>query len=304
MMQRPGFLALFKTSDGKIYWPRVVLAFGLIFGPLILLLSTISSPTPRNITLLFSILTSGLYALVLYLARDRWIPLLVRHPLRNACLLGIFNAAMVETIFWVCERLVGTTGVAASSNLLLDLIITMPWYIGMVVMFVYAQDRRRFSVSVVLLLGAVYELGADGYCGRHALWRWAYSRQVHGYYLALAYWEFIPVYASMVLPTALLVDQAKIKHLPSHPAWVYALLPLVWLIPYTIYLFILLVVMQRMYRLRISSITISSFYRSLPFRHLYPSRHPYTPSPSSRNSRLTAYTGIWRDNPDLLPSIK
>ena len=243
-MQRPNFLALFKTSDGRIYWLRVLLAFGFVFGPLILLLSTISSPTPRNITLLLSIITSGLYALMLYLTRDRWIPLLARHPLRNACLLGIFNAAMVETIFWIYERLVGATGVAASSNLPLDLIITMPWYIGMVVIFVYAQDHRRFSISIVLLLGAVYELGADGIVGGLIFGGGLFSPGAW-VLLVLAYWEFIPVYASMVMPTALLVNQAKIKPLPPHPTWAYALLPLVWLVPYTVYLFILLVIMQR-----------------------------------------------------------
>jgi hypothetical protein len=243
MMQRPKFLALFKTSDGKIYWPHIVLAFGLIFGPLILLLSTISSPTPRNITLLLSILTSGLYALVLYMSRDRWIPLLTGHPLRNACLFGIFNAAMVETIFWVCERLVGATGVAASSNLPLDLIITMPWYIGMVVIFVYAQDRRRFSVSTVLLLGAVYELGADGIVGGMLFGGGLFSPGAW-VLLALAYWEFIPVYASMVLAPALLIDKAPKKPSPSYPAWVDALSPLVWLIPYAIFLLCLFLTMQ------------------------------------------------------------
>jgi hypothetical protein len=242
-MKQPHFTALFRDAGGKLRWPRLLLAFGLVFGPLILLLSTWSDPTLRNITLLLSILSSGLYALILYLARDRWMPLLARHPLRNACLFGIFNAVAVETIFWTYERLLGASGVAASFNLLLDLIITMPWYVGMVILFVRAQDRRRFSPAIVLLLGAVYELGADGIVGGMIFGGGLFSPGAW-LLLALAFWEFIPVYASMMLPPALLIGKVPKKPSPSYPAWVDALSPLAWLIPYAIYLLALFVIIQ------------------------------------------------------------
>ncbi len=170
-------------------------------------------------------------------------PLLARHPLRNACLFGIFNAVAIETLFWAYERLLGASGVAASSNLLLDLIITMPWYIGMVIIFTRAQDRRRFSPATVLLLGAVYELGADGIVGGMIFGGGLFSAGAW-VLLALAVWEFIPVYASMVLAPALLIDKAPKKPSPSYPAWVDALSPLVWLIPYAIFLLCLFVTMQ------------------------------------------------------------
>jgi hypothetical protein len=232
--------AVFIKTSGNISWSRVLLAFGLIFGPLILVLSTAAQPTPRNVTLLFSILSGGLYALAFYLTRKWWLPLLAAHPVRNACLMGIFNAAMIETIFWAIERLVGASGVAASSNLALDLLITMPWYIGMVVIFVWAQDRRHFPLAVVLLLGAVYETGADGFIGGMIFGGGLFSPGAW-VLLALAFWEFIPVYASMVMPPALVVDQNTREPAPAYPAWRDALSPLLWLIPFAIYLAIVLV---------------------------------------------------------------
>lgn len=242
-MQRPRFTTLLRNADGKLQWPRILLAFGLTFGPLILVLSTWSDPTVRNITLLLSILSSGVYAFILYITRDRWMPLLARHPLRNACLFGIFNAVVVETIFWAYERFLGASGVAASSNLLLDLIITMPWYIGMVVIFVRAQDRRRFSIATVLLLGAVYELGADGIVGGMIFGGGLFSPGAW-VLLALAFWEFIPVYASIVFVPTLLIDKAPLKPARSYPAWVDALSPMAWLVPYTIFLLALFLTLQ------------------------------------------------------------
>ncbi len=232
--------ALFKKTSGKISWSRVLLAFGLVFGPLILILSTAAQPTPKNVTLLFAILSSGLYALAFYLTRKWWLPLLANHPIRNACLLGIFNAAAVETIFWAIEQLMGASGVAASPNLALDLLITMPWYIGMVIIFVWAQNRRHFSIAKVLLLGAVYETGADGFIGGMIFGGGLFSPGAW-VLLALAFWEFIPVYASMVMPPALVADQNKREPAPAYPAWRDALSPLLWLIPYAIYLLIILV---------------------------------------------------------------
>jgi len=225
-------------------WRSIILAFGLIFGPLILVLSAISGPTPRNLTLMCAILSSGLYGLMLYLSRARWAPRLSKHPLRNAIMLGVFNAALVETIFWAWERLLGASGVAASPNLAADLVITMPWYAGMAAIFVWAQNRRRFSNAAVLLLGGVYELGADGIVGG-MIFGGGLLNPGAWVLLALAYWEFIPVYSSMVLPAALLVNVNKRPSLPAYPAWVDAILPLPWLIPYTIYIVILLVILSK-----------------------------------------------------------
>lgn len=225
-------------------WPPVILAFGLLFGPAILILSTISDPSPRNLTLMCAILSSGIYGLMLYLSRAWWAPPLSKRPLRNAILLGSFNAALVESLFWAWERLLGAGGVAASPALAADLIITMPWYIGMAAIFAWAQNRRRFSNAAVLLLGGVYELGADGFVGGMIFGGGLLNPGTWAL-LALAYWEFIPVYSSMVLPAALLTDKSEKPPRPGYPPLVDALLPLLWLVPYALYLAILLVILSR-----------------------------------------------------------
>jgi hypothetical protein len=166
--------------------------------------------------------------------------------MHNAALLGIANAVVVETLFWIAERLMGATGIAASDNLLLDLVITMPWYIGMVMIFVRVQNRRRFPAAVILLLGALYEMGADGVVGGQIMpLLMGEQIDVLGAWLALVllmFWQFIPVYSSMVLPPAWLIETIPAEPPPDSPAWLDALKPLLWLIPYCVYLMGLLIV--------------------------------------------------------------
>jgi hypothetical protein len=44
-------------------------------------------------------------------------------------------------------------------------VYTLPWYAGMVWIFVRVQRRERFPAAAVLLWGAAYEAGADGIVG-------------------------------------------------------------------------------------------------------------------------------------------
>ncbi|NOY99515.1 MAG: hypothetical protein GXP40_10020 [Chloroflexi bacterium] len=182
--------------------PGIVLA--ILWGLLFMAIGAVTEPTPENLTLLLSITASGLYTLGLFVTRPIWLPFLSGRPLRNAALLGIFNAAAIETLFLVIEKITGAKGVAAHPNLLLDLIMTMPWYVMMVITFVKVQHRRRFAPAVVLLLGAVYELGADGIVGPLIGLLFG-DTQIFTleYWLLLGLagvWAFIPVYSSMVLP--------------------------------------------------------------------------------------------------------
>jgi uncharacterized membrane protein len=229
-------------------WPRRILIAGLIWGMLVLIFGYVSDPTRENLTYLFAIPGSGLYTLALYWTRRRWLPLLARRPLRNAMLLGIVNAAVIEALFLVLQTLFGAQGIAAHPDLLLDWLITMPWYTGMVVIFVRAQNRWRFAAAVVLLLGAVYETGADGTVGGqivpliigepvNLIETWVFLA-------ALAFWQFIPVYSSMVLPPAWVIGTLPAPGAESKGirAFLAALTPLLWLIPYTVYVIVVLVI--------------------------------------------------------------
>ena len=116
----------------------------------------------------------------------------------------------------------------------------------MVITFTRVQHQRRFSSATVLLLGAVYETGADGIVaqvigipfGDTQLFNPAYWIFLAG----LVFWQFILVYSSMVLPPAWVLDQAPRPDPMPEPAWKDALRPLLWLIPFTAYLFVLLLI--------------------------------------------------------------
>ncbi len=215
---------------------------GSLWGGGILLFAVILEPTPENITLAVSILLSGVYTWILFLTRGIWLKGLSKTPVINAVLLGSINAIVIETLFLFVEKAFGASGVAAHPNLLIDLLMTMPWYIGMVWIFVRVQKKERFSWSGVLLLGAVYELGADGFVGGVILPAVMGNPTNIIFFLVFtalaAFWQFIPVYSSMVLPASWILESMPSN--PEKPRWRQGLFPLLWLIPFTIYLIVFL----------------------------------------------------------------
>lgn len=221
-------------------WPRRVVIVGVAWALAALLFGTIKEPTPKGLAVIVAIPASGLYTLALYGTRRLWLPRLARRPVRNAILLGIFNAAVVETMFLVMEKITGAVGVAAHPNLIADLLITMPWYVPMIWTFVRVQNRRHFAAVTVLLLAGLYESGADGVL---AMWllpvvtgKMTPLNPVLLLLPTVMFWGFIPVYSSFLLPPAWVLEAA---HLPGEPAapplphaWLDAMKPLFWLIPY------------------------------------------------------------------------
>jgi hypothetical protein len=230
-------------------WWNILIGLGITWGLLVTVIAAASEPTPENLTLMLAIWGAGLYTLVLRLTRSWWLPRLAKRPLRNAVLLGAFNAAVIETEFLVFEKIVGAQGVAAHPNLIVDLLMTMPWYILMCLTFVKVQNRRRFPGATVLFLGGLYELGGDGivgsllgvFFGDLQLFTIAYWVQM----VLLFFWAFIPVYSSMVLPPSWLIQATPVPtERQSTPAWRDALKPMLWLIPFTVYLVVFLLIIS------------------------------------------------------------
>jgi hypothetical protein len=206
-----------------------------------LLFVTVKEPTPKGIAVMVAIAASGLYTLLLYATRRLWLTRLARRPVRNAILLGIFNAAVVETFFLIMEKVMGATGVAAHPNLIADLAITMPWYVPMIWTFVRVQNRRHFAAAIVLLLAGLYETGADGLLAGWLLpvVTGKMGPLDPGFWIllpAVMFWGFIPVYSSLLLPPAWVLEAARAPGesaaAPLPHAWRDALKPLFWLIPY------------------------------------------------------------------------
>jgi hypothetical protein len=224
-------------------WPRRIIRIGLIYAGLLLFLMLFGEDsTPEDKTVAIATTCSGLYTLLLGRTRRWWLPRLSRRPLRNAMILGCINAAVIETLFLVIEKLMGAEGVAASPNLLLDLLGTMPWYVGMVVIFVRVQNRRRFSPWIVLLLGGIYEIGGDGLLGG-TLSGDLFNPLAPLMLVGVMMWLFIPIYSSMVMPPSWLIETAPPPDPPLAPAWRDALRPLLWLFPTLIYILVWMVVL-------------------------------------------------------------
>ncbi len=222
-----------KFVLGGILW-------GLAFSFFVVFLE----PTPENLTLAVSITLSGLYTGLLFLTKKFWLKGFSRKPVRNAILFGSFNAAVIETLFLFVEKAFGASGVAAHPNLLIDLLITMPWYIGMVWIFVKIQEKERFPLAAVLLIGAVYEMGADGIVGGVIMpgIMGTPVNLIEFTVLALlaAFWQFIPVYSSIVLPPAWVLESSLPPAESGRKHWRRAFLPLLLLFPFSLYLLLLM----------------------------------------------------------------
>jgi hypothetical protein len=241
-------------------WLRWLAAAGIAWALVGLGISLASDRSARNLTLVISIASSGAYTVLLYLSRRAWLPRLARRPVAGATAIGIFNAALVEALFLAVQTALGATGVAAHPNLLMDWLITMPWYAGMVWIFVRVQRRERYSAAAVLLWGAAYEAGADGLVGGlvgPAVFGGAPAPLQHLVFLAgLAFWQFIPVYSSLVLAPALVLDAAarrRVEPAVSRAAlFAPGLKPFGWLAIYTVYLLVVYFVIG-LFRLRNTS---------------------------------------------------
>lgn len=138
-----------------------------------------------------------------FLKRFKLLGVELKKPRRVYILVGSLMAAWVETLIWAIEKMLHAKGVAASPNLLIDLLVTMPWYIGMVAVLYSSQKQCRFNWWKLALLGGLYELGADGivggmiFSGKLSLLQFPL--------LALAFPMFVGVYSCMMLPASWLV---------------------------------------------------------------------------------------------------
>jgi hypothetical protein len=212
-----------KRNKKKRRFSSIFIFIAMCWGIIGFILAVIMEPTSYNIGLLIAISGSGIYGGIFYFTRKFWVKKLNKHPKRNAIILGITNAIIVEGIFWIVELILGAQDLAADPNFFLDLLITLPWYIGMLIFFVFVQYRHRFSLPIVLLLGAVYEMGGDGIAGPiMGLFFGNYLILTFEYWVYIvifSFWQFILVYSSIVMPPAIIVntsmDNKPEKTLPA-----------------------------------------------------------------------------------------
>lgn len=146
--------------------------------------------------------------------------------------LGSLGAVWVEFVFWLFEKLCSAQGVAASPNLILDLLATMPWYIMMLFLLYRVETTYSYSYTEILLLGGIYELGADGIFGQIMEGLTVASL----FLVVMVIPLFVIVYSFIVLPPTYLLREEITEIRREQPQrthkYRYALLPLLGLIPY------------------------------------------------------------------------
>ena len=199
-------------------------------------------------TVAVSMLSCGLSTFVIWAFRDKLTGYVQRWSWSSKwkfVTIGSLGALWAEFVFWAWERGLGANGVAASPNLLVDWLVTMPWYILMVYLFWKVVTKHEYSWTQVIVLGGIYELAADGIGGG-----------LLGGGTSLALWPLIPlmvpifmiVYSIIVLPCAVLLkdEVAKERAADQTPRkynkYVYALYPVLGMVPYYIIFIIALLV--------------------------------------------------------------
>jgi hypothetical protein len=191
-------------------------------------------------TVSISTLFSGLSTFVFWCYRKKIAPIIKRWsatPRTKFILIGSFGAVWVEFIFWLLEKIFGAVGVAASPNFILDLIATMPWYILMIVLLWRIETTYRYTFTELLLLGGVYELGADGFIGSFLEGTLSLSTIPPILFLIPL---FVVVYSFMILPCSSLlkeeIDRIREEKVIKRRInkYIYGILPLIGLIPYFI----------------------------------------------------------------------
>jgi len=219
--------------------PRILFTVWLSLVAFIVLV-WLAGPKANDRTVALSTTVCGLSTVGLWCSRDRLARVIARwgaSPRAKFVLIGSLGAAWVETVFWALERVLHAKGVAASPNLAIDLLVTMPWYVLMVALLYRVETAHRYSLYEVLLLGGVYELGADGIVGPFV--GGAFSI-VSMPVVVLLIPMFVVVYSFMVLPPSVLLreDLGRLMKdpgpVPAPRRYAYSLLPLLGLVPYVV----------------------------------------------------------------------
>jgi hypothetical protein len=202
---------------------------------MILLFIWIGNGPVNDRTVAVSAMTCGLSTVLFWNFREKIAGMwnVSWSPRKSFVLIGGLGAVWVETIFWFFEKLFGASGVAASPHLGVDLLVTMPWYIMMVYLLFSTQIQHSYSYTEILLLGGIYELGADGIFGQMLEGITLEGLILVSFMIPL----FVMVYSFIVLPpTYILRKKIESIRTPRPEKGVHrmfgGLRPLLGLIPY------------------------------------------------------------------------
>lgn len=153
-----------------------------------------------------AIIISGCSTVIFWLFRNKLKELVNKwdiSPKAKFIIIGSLCAIYIETIFWVVENVAGFEGLAAHPNLLIDLLITMPWYVAMITLLWKVETKHKYSFLEILILGGIYDFFADGIIG--SIFSGAFSPLIL-VLLVILYPIFFVVYSFIVLIPSFLLE--------------------------------------------------------------------------------------------------
>jgi hypothetical protein len=186
-------------------------------------------------------LTCGLLAFVFWTFGQPLINYIVLRPWPKwlkVLTVGLSGAIVIETVFWFWEKVIGAVGVSVSSNLLISIALTLPVYIMFLLLFWWIQKKYHYTTSEILVLGGIYQLGAETVMGTmfqgSLVWGLVYG--------TIGLPIFMIVYSAMMLPLAMLVKMIRptaVLRGEKRDRYLWGLLPLVGLLPFVLWYFII-----------------------------------------------------------------
>ena len=197
-----------------------------------------------------AIIISGCSTILFWLFRNKIKELINKwdiSPKAKFILIGSLCAIYIETVFWVVEKIAGYEGLAAHPNLLIDLLITMPWYVAMITLLWKVETKRKYSYLEILILGGIYDFFADGIIG--SIFSGAFSPLIL-ILLVIIYPIFFVVYSFIVLTPSFLIkneidllrSEAELGRIKNK--WILGLYPILGLLilPVVFFIALLLIV--------------------------------------------------------------
>ncbi|TXT61871.1 MAG: conserved membrane protein of unknown function [Promethearchaeota archaeon] len=146
--------------------------------------------------------------------------------------LGSMGAFWVELEFWILEKLTGVR-LAADSNLIINMVVMMPWYVAMIATLWYVSNKYEYSYFEILLLGGIYDFCADGIIGSLFSGQFSLGTLL---LLIIIFPQFVLCYSFMVIPATyyLKIQEFEIHTKKNFNKYIWALLPLIVLFIWTL----------------------------------------------------------------------
>jgi hypothetical protein len=183
-----------KNKKLKINWKYIVLIIWTIITFILIL-----PGDPKSFFAGIGVSISGLSTFIFWLIRNK-ISFKKKNNKNYAkwkyILIGSLGAFWVELEFWILEKLSGVS-LAADSNLLINMLIMMPWYIAMVASLWVVSNKYEYTFFEFLIFGAIYDFCADGIIG--SIFSGQFSFEIL-LLLIIIFPEFLLCYSFIVIP--------------------------------------------------------------------------------------------------------